>query len=176
MKVQDAMTRNVATCNQGDALNRAAQLMWECDCGGIPVLDDKGTVSGIITDRDVCMASYTRGLPLHDIRVRDAMSTVVHACGPEDSIESALALMKQNKIRRLPVTDGGRAVGMLSLSDVLTVLRSSHSDRKSRVPPVDVIVEALVVISEPRDSARRAGGNRDLRGASPIPAAESRRN
>ena len=77
MKVMDAMTRSVAACNEEDTLNRAAQLMWEGDCGCIPVLDAGGDVRGILTDRDVCMAAYTQGLPLQQIPVRRAMSTVV---------------------------------------------------------------------------------------------------
>ena len=80
MKVQDAMTRNVTACHENDSLNYAAQLMWECDCGAIPVLDGNDVVCGMITDRDVAMAAYTQGLALQEIPVRTAMSTVVHSC------------------------------------------------------------------------------------------------
>ena len=112
MKVKDAMSRSLAACNADDTLNRAAQLMWEYDCGAIPVLDNGGAVGGIITDRDVCMGAYTQGLPLSQIPVRRAMQTVVYTCKPEDSIESALGLMRRNKVRRLPVTEDGRPVGV----------------------------------------------------------------
>ena len=74
MKVQEAMTRNVAACGVRDMLNRAAQLMWECDCGSVPVVDEAGNVCGMITDRDICMAAYTQGLPLDQILVRSTMS------------------------------------------------------------------------------------------------------
>ena len=83
MKVQDAMTRNVTACHENDSLNYAAQLMWECDCGAIPVLDGNDVVCGMITDRDVAMAAYTQGLALQEIPVRTAMSTVVHSCAEE---------------------------------------------------------------------------------------------
>jgi CBS domain-containing protein len=168
MKVQDAMTRNVAACNQDDILNYAAQLMWDYDCGAVPVLDGLGIVSGIVTDRDICMAAYTKGLPLTQILVRDAMSRVVHTANPEDTVESALALMRRGRVRRIPVTDGGRVVGMLSLSDLMRVLRSSRRD----APQAESIVETLVLISEPRTPGRM---NDDGRGARDVSrGAESR--
>jgi len=163
MKVMDAMTRSVAACDQDDTLNRAAQLMWEGDCGCIPVLDASGDVRGIITDRDVCMAAYTQGLPLQEIPVRRAMSTVVHTCSPEDSIESALALMRRNKVRRVPVTDGGRPVGMLSISDVMRVLRSSHGRHPEG--PHATVIETLCIISEPNDAGQATEGRRGSREA-----------
>jgi CBS domain-containing protein len=172
MKVMDAMTHSVAACDQDDTLNRAAQLMWEGDCGCIPVLGASGDVRGIITDRDICMAAYTQGLPLQQIPVRRAMSTVVQTCGPEDSIESALALMRRNKVRRVPVTDGVRPVGMLSISDVMRVLRSSHG--KHPEGPHAAVIETLWIISEPSDTGQATEGKRGSRGAPPH--ADSRRN
>jgi CBS domain-containing protein len=172
MKVMDAMTRSVAACNQEDTLNRAAQLMWEGDCGCIPVLDAGGDVRGIVTDRDVCMAAYTQGLPLQQIPVRRAMSTVVHTCGPEDSIESALVLMRRNKVRRVPVTDGGRPVGMLSISDVMRVLRSAPGRHPEG--PHAAVIETLCIISEPSDAGLATEGKRGEREAPPY--AEARRN
>ena len=153
-KVKDGMTRSVAVCNQDDTLNRAAQLMWEGDCGCIPVLDAGGDVRGIITDRDVCMAAYTQGLPLQQIPVVRAMLTVVHTCGPEDSIESALALMRRNKVRRVPVTDGVRPVGMLSISDVMRVLRSSQPARQPEGAHA-AIIETLSSFSSRAPRGRR---------------------
>jgi CBS domain-containing protein len=173
MKVQDAMTRNVTACHEDDALNYAAQLMWECDRGAIPVLDGNDVVCGMITDRDLAMAAYTQGLALHQIPVRSAMSTVVHSCAADDTIESALALMQKNKVHRIPVTDGGRPVGMLALSDLMRVLRSSHHGRKSEVPHAETLIETVVLISEPRDVGRDRGSRA---ASSHTPAAEAHRN
>jgi signal-transduction protein with cAMP-binding, CBS, and nucleotidyltransferase domain len=111
----------------------------------------------MITDRDICMAAYTRGLPLQQIQVRSAMSAVVHTCQPEDSIESALQLMHRNKVRRIPVTSGGRPVGMLSLSDLMTVLRSSERGREA--PSAKTLVETISHISERYDAAHGVNGN-----------------
>jgi CBS domain-containing protein len=135
--------------------------MWECDCGSVPVLDGQGMVCGLVTDRDICMAAYTKGVPLWDIFVRDVMSKVVHTARPEDSIESAIALMRKNKVRRVPVTDGGRVVGMLSLGDLMRVFRSSRKDGAPHAY-TEAIVETLVLISEPRVAAN---GNEENRGA-----------
>jgi CBS domain-containing protein len=157
MRVQDAMTRNVATCSQDDTLSHAARLMWEHDVGAVPVLNEDGAVCGMITDRDICMAAYTKGLALQDIQVRNAMSTIVHTCRSKDSIESALRLMQQNRVRRIPVTEGGRPVGMLSLSDLMTVLRSSERDREA--PSAELLVETISLISERHDGARHVNGN-----------------
>jgi CBS domain-containing protein len=168
MKIQDAMTHTVSVCNQDDPLNDAAQIMWEHDCGSVPVVDGNGAVCGMVTDRDICMAAYIRGLPIHAIAVRDVMSKLVHTCSPGDSIESALALMKRNKVRRMPVTEHGRVVGMLSLSDLLTVLRSSAHGRKNEEPHTAALLETLIFISQPtvgerageRDPALLDGGSR----------------
>ncbi len=100
------------------------------------------------------------------------MSTVVHTCGPEDSIESALALMRRNKVRRLPVTDGVRPVGMLSIGDVMRVLRSSQAKRPEG--PHAIVIETLCIISEPNDAGQATEGKRGSREAPPY--AEARRN
>ena len=63
MKVEDLMTRSVGTCRPTDTLSSAAQLMWERDCGCVPVVSDDGSnrVVGMLTDRDICMAAHFRG-------------------------------------------------------------------------------------------------------------------
>ncbi len=147
MKVQDVMTRNVATCSSQDSLNRAAQLMWECDFGCVPVVDESGSVRGMITDRDICMAAYTQGLPLHQIEVRSVMSPELFCCRPEDSLETAQSLMQRHRVRRVPVTDGDRLVGMLSLSDLL--VRSPQQPRKGDGFRPEAIVQTLGIISAP---------------------------
>ncbi len=176
MKVQDAMTRNVTACHENDSLNYAAQLMWECDCGAIPVLDGNDVVCGMITDRDVAMAAYTQGLALQEIPVRTAMSTVVHSCSADDTIESALALMQKNRVHRIPVTDGGRPVGMLALSDLMRVLRSSDHGRKHEVPHAEALVETLVVITAPRDGGRDGAARAAPSRNAVTPTASSHRN
>ncbi len=78
MNVSDLMTTAVKSCVIGDSLQRAAQLMWENDCGVVPVLDGEGRVVGMITDRDICMAAYTHGQALWQLPVSGAMAKQVH--------------------------------------------------------------------------------------------------
>jgi CBS domain-containing protein len=118
-RVQDAMTRNVATCHPSDSLNRAAQLMWEHDCGAVPVVDHGGKLVGMLTDRDICMAAYTRGRALGELSVSSAMSTLLHSCRPTDSLRSLMDAMATHQVRRVPVvTDEGQLLGIVSLADV----------------------------------------------------------
>ena len=93
MKVEQLMTREVRICTESDTLNRAAQLMWECDCGLIPVTSTNGDgkVIGVVTDRDIAMAAYTQGKQLWAIPVTEAMAQKVFACHANDGISQAEA-------------------------------------------------------------------------------------
>src|SRR5260370_33741780 len=86
MKVAELMVGEVTACSPDDALNRAAQIMWEKDCGCVPVVDRAARLIAMLTDRDICMAAYTRGGTLKDIRVSAAMSYELIACSPGDDV------------------------------------------------------------------------------------------
>ncbi len=67
MKIEKAMTKEVLSCSPSDSLNRAAQLMWEGDCGALVVVDkEHDRVVGMVTDRDICMGTYIQGIPLSE--------------------------------------------------------------------------------------------------------------
>lgn len=146
MKVEQIMTRNVHTCRATDGLNRAAQIMWEHDCGVVPVLsvgNGSARVIGMITDRDVCMAAYTQGRPLEEIAVSTAMSRDVSSCRPTDALAVALKVMETNKLHRLPVVDrDDHIVGILSLADVAREARYGHG--ATTVPVSDLAVAAAL--------------------------------
>lgn len=119
MKVSDLMTCDVKSCLADEQLTRAAQIMWEGDCGFVPVVDSENRVIGVVTDRDTCMAAYTKGLSLDAIRVRDAMAGEVCSCSAQDDVERALSVMEKRQVRRLPVVDEAmKLVGILSLNDL----------------------------------------------------------
>ncbi len=107
MNASDLMTRTVQSCSAGDSLWRAAQIMWEHDCGVVPVLDSEGRVIGMLTDRDVCMAAYTQGRPLADIPVGSAMAHQVHGVREEDPVDVVEGLMRRARVHRVPVLDAG---------------------------------------------------------------------
>jgi len=122
MKVQQIMTASPLTCTPDATLADIALLMWEGGCGFMPVVDSDGAVQGVITDRDICLAAGTRRRPAGHIHARDliAMERHVACCHPDDDVRTALALMQQRRVRRLPVTGpGGVVTGVLSMDDIL---------------------------------------------------------
>ncbi|MES1182856.1 MAG: CBS domain-containing protein [Myxococcales bacterium] len=120
MLVGELMTRNTTSVRADQTLADAAQLMWDCDCGALPVLDEAGTRPiGMITDRDICMATWSRGAPPSAIAVASVMSQDLVRCSEKDSIGRAESLMQSNQVRRLPVVDANeRLIGILSLADI----------------------------------------------------------
>src|SRR5687767_12489389 len=86
MHVEKLMTTEVTTCSADDPLQRPAQLMWESDRGFLPVVDSERRVIGVITDRDICMAAYTKGVPLGGASVSSAMSPDVYSCSPHATL------------------------------------------------------------------------------------------
>ena len=118
MKVKDIMTVGSRTCTPDTTLAAAATLMWEGDCGVLPVLDD-GELVGIVTDRDMFIALGTRNARAAHVRVGAVATHAVSTCGPDDEVASALATMKQARVRRLPVVDaGGKLLGIISINDI----------------------------------------------------------
>lgn len=148
MKVAELMTRSVLAAHPQDSLARAAQMMWDHDCGALPVIDDSGRVLGMITDRDVCMAAYTQGRPLAEIPVEIAASRSAFVVSEEESIENAEAEMRRHQVRRLPVVDAsGHLSGILSLGDL-----ARHLHRwsfQSNGLGADSIAYVLAAVSTP---------------------------
>jgi CBS domain-containing protein len=120
MKVENVMTRDVQTCRPETDLSAAAMQMLKGDCGVLPVVTAGGKVVGIITDRDICMAAATKHCAPASIRVSEVISKNVYACSPGAEIHTALNVMRQKQVRRLPVVtaEDGRLVGLLSMNDV----------------------------------------------------------
>jgi CBS domain-containing protein len=121
MKVEQLMTKEVRACSPSHPLNCAAQILWESDCGIVPVVseDDHGRVVGTLTDRDICMAAYTQGKPLYEISVGSAMAQKVYSCTPATTLDEVMGTMQAAQVRRLPVVDeAGQLLGMVSLADL----------------------------------------------------------
>jgi CBS domain-containing protein len=148
MKVSDLMTKEVKACSQHDSLNRAAQLMWENDCGAVPIVDPDSKVIGMLTDRDICMAAYTKGIGLKDASVASVMSRNVSVCNPSDNISAAAERMRERQIRRLPVVDKSqRLVGILSVSDIACETERLRASKSRKRPIKDgELIETLGAI------------------------------
>jgi CBS domain-containing protein len=117
--VRAVMSEPVVSVSVDDRLDQASQVMWEQDCGAVPVVSADHVVLGMITDRDICMAAYTRGSTLHAETVASVMSKELYSCKLSDSIAEALALMARYRVRRLPVlSEAGALAGVVSLADI----------------------------------------------------------
>lgn len=120
MQINKIMTTKVATCRPESDLASIAKMMWDYDCGFVPVINAESKVLGVVTDRDICIASATRRLLPEQIRAVDAMNRAVQTCLVDDSIDSALAAMKQFRVRRLPVVGAdGTLKGVISMNDIV---------------------------------------------------------
>ncbi|MGH7907078.1 MAG: CBS domain-containing protein [Candidatus Binataceae bacterium] len=119
MEVKQIMVNDVKTCRPQDSLNAAAQTMWDHACGSVPVVDEQFRPVGFLTDRDICMATYTQGGSLHALRVDSAMSRQIVFCHGDDEIVDAARIMSENGVRRLLVVNvDGKLIGLLSIDDL----------------------------------------------------------
>jgi CBS-domain-containing membrane protein len=155
MNVQQIMCTDVKCCGPSDSLERAAQIMWEGDCGCVPVLGDGRRVVGMVTDRDVCMAAYTQGRRLAELPVEVAMSRTVWSIRPDASIDQAERVLAEKQVHRLPVTDGaGTLLGILSLNDIAREAARERGDRRKVVSDAE-IGETVASICAPRAGKER---------------------
>jgi CBS domain-containing protein len=138
MKVEELMTTDVGACRPFDSVGRSAKIMWERDCGAVPVVDQEGRVIAMLTDRDICMAALTQGRALGEIHVSSAMSRKLWSCRPKDDLKEAEKVMRAHQVRRLPVVDPeGKLVGLLSISDLARVAVSAKAGTRSKKKPVE---------------------------------------
>ncbi|MFG1705680.1 CBS domain-containing protein [Nonomuraea sp. M3C6] len=114
--VADLMTSHPATVEADQPVSVAASLMRDNDAGAV-IVNDNGRMQGIITDRDIAIRVVAED-KCCQTPVREACSPYVEAIGPDTSIDQAVRLMRSHAVRRLPVVEDGRAVGIVSLGDL----------------------------------------------------------
>ena len=134
MNVRDAMVTDVRACRPDTTLESAAMMMWEGDCGSVPVVDQFGKPVGIITDRDIAMSSALSHKPLWEIVTTEVTNgRALYTCDLDDNIKSALKTMELQKVRRLPVINGtGQLEGILTVDDVVAC--AERGTRGKRTP------------------------------------------
>lgn len=148
MRVRELMTHPVHTCSLNDRANTAAQIMWEHDCGIVPVVDANGRVVGVVTDRDLCMAAHFQNQPLSEITLAGVMAQEVCTCVADDDVVQAERVMAEKQIHRLPVvTDDGSLIGILSLADVARQARNTPG--RQREEAATLLANTVTAISEP---------------------------
>jgi CBS domain-containing protein len=154
MRVKDLMTQPACICTTSDTANTAARMMWEHDCGIVPVVDKDGKVVGVVTDRDVCMAAYFQGRPLEDIPIVSFMTREPSVCRPDDALAHAEQLMSDRQIHRVPVVDqAGTPIGVLSLSDLAREAARSGNGKRAG-DPAAAVLHTVAAVTRPRWEAR----------------------
>jgi CBS domain-containing protein len=157
MLVSEIMTRQVATVRTNEKASTAAQLMWDCDCGALPVLDETGRAVAVVTDRDICMATLFQDRSPSQFPVSLAMSRDLHFCLPEHDVTTAEQRMRVRQIRRLPVLDADRRlVGIISLADIVRAT-ARKKGRKGTLPSDEVTATLLDICASRGSGEVRAG-------------------
>jgi CBS domain-containing protein len=115
MNIRDVMTSNPQSVSPSDTIQSAARIMRDEDIGAVPVVDN-GRPVGIVTDRDIVLRAVADGEL--DRRVRDIVSGEVVTVRPDTSTQEAARLMSDHQVRRLPVVENDRLVGIVSIGDL----------------------------------------------------------
>jgi CBS domain-containing protein len=124
MKIRDLLkikNRPVITIGPSETVSAAIQKLVENDRGSLPVCNEKGELVGIITERDIVRKCFTRTGAFDDVKIEEVMTKQIAIGIPEDDLGYAVSVMKQKRIRHLPIVDNQKVVGMVSMRDLLDV-------------------------------------------------------
>ena len=109
----------VVTIGQNESVATAIRKMIEYDRGSLPVCDDKGEVVGIVTERDIVRRCFALDLAPAKVKMRDIMTKELIVGLKEDDLDYAISVMKDKRIRHLPIVDNRKVIGMISMRDLL---------------------------------------------------------
>ena len=118
MDVKDIMTSRVISVGQAEPVSAAVRLLHRHNLGALPVCDTAGRLRGIVTDRDIVVRCLAQSNDPASTPVSEIMSRGIVTAAPSDSVRRAAELMGTDRVRRLPVTENGRLVGMVTLGDL----------------------------------------------------------
>jgi len=153
MKVRELMTGETRACAAWADVGFATHLMWNGDCGALPVVDENDELVGIVTDRDICIALSTRNERASDLPVSQVMHREVQTIHPEDDLAEALGVMRDFHVHRLPVVDDEEAiVGMLSITDIVREAKI----KSTKAPTYGDVVDTLKAIRSREVSVEEA--------------------
>ena len=154
LSVGDICTMNPRVTTPEATLAQAAKVMWEGDCGMLPVIDGARKVIGVISDRDVALALALRGEKAHEAKVKEAMSPRVVSCRADEPAGAALSRLAKFQLRRLPVVSADGVIeGVLSIADAI---RNSgrFMGEKGQDLTGDAVVRVLQAIGESPDAKK----------------------
>lgn len=137
MLVKDIMSKNVASVDPNTPIVEVAKIMKNMNIGSVPVCKD-GKILGILTDRDIVLRNIAMGKDISGVKAQDVMTMGISTTSPDMDIDDAARIMSEKQIRRLPVVENEKIIGMVALGDI--AVRSRYEDNAG---------EALSDISKP---------------------------
>ena len=151
------MTATPYYCQPETNLGAATELMWNGNCGFLPVVGSDDKVFGVVTDRDICIALATRNRLPGDITVSQVItSQKLFYCCPDDDVHVALQAMQTGRVRRLPViTHEGALAGIVSMDDILLKTELMSVGKQPELSS-DEVVRTYRAITERQVIARPA--------------------
>jgi len=149
-KVNEIMVSSPQSCAKTETLQKAAEIMSKSNIGSLPILDENKKVIGIITDRDITLNASQSKKPLSEIKVQDIISQrKVHTVQGEDNLETALKVMRENKVGRLPVVDKDQNLkGILSLNQIVRKTQGSTDEAELEYKGQENVMKTLHSLAE----------------------------
>jgi CBS domain-containing protein len=125
-KLRDVMTQNPCTIPKSAMLADAARAMRDKNIGGVVVTDDDGKLCGFVTDRDIVVRAVAQGQDPTKTTLESVCSKQIQSLSPNDSVDEAIKLMASKAVRRVPIIENGKAIGIVSVGD-LAMARDKRS-------------------------------------------------
>jgi CBS domain-containing protein len=159
VKVRERMNAAPIVCGADETLETVARRLWESGHRAMPVVDGRGALAGMVTDRDLALAALRRRARLDELRAADAMTGVGATCGPDDDLWFAAELMRTEGVRRLCVVGRERQpVGVITVADLARHAASGPA-RDLDDLGMDDVVELLVEIEDAEVEGRELVGH-----------------
>lgn len=153
MKVKKIMTADAGFCFAEENLSKAVQIMWQRDCGIVPVVSAEMKVVGMLTDRDIAIAASFRDQKPSEIIIGEVIGIRVFTCFETDDAEDVLKKMRRARVKRIAVTDkNGALAGIVSIADLMLkapkLKKKTYSTLKSIVKPRPIVLKQIAVDDE----------------------------
>jgi CBS domain-containing protein len=116
-QIKDLMTENPSSCERGTPVAEAAKVMARENVGSVPVVEG-GRLVGVVTDRDLVVRLLAEGRDPQSTTVGEIASSEPVTLSPDDDLDQALQLLARHQVRRLPVVEGERLVGIVAQADI----------------------------------------------------------
>ncbi len=152
MKIREIMTTEVTAASPDTTLEELATMMRDQDVGAIPIVVE-GELTGIVTDRDIVVRCIAEGKNPAGVTAEDVVSEDLQTIAPDDDVEHASRLMAAKQIRRLPVVQEGRLVGVVSIGDVAV----KHRDERVSGEALEQVSKGVKQSSRKQVAGKRQG-------------------